>query len=40
MMYVASQIVIWIVIALLVGFSLGWVSRGRRSAPVRKKRRF
>jgi hypothetical protein len=40
MMYVASQIVIWMVIALLVGFSLGWVSRGRRSAPVRKKRRF
>lgn len=40
MMYVASQIVIWMVIALFVGFSLGWVSRGRRSAPVRKKRRF
>ena len=40
MMYVASQIVIWMVIALLVGFSLGWVSRGRRLAPVRKKRRF
>lgn len=40
MMYVASQIVIWMVIALLVGFSLGWVSRGRRSAPVSKKRRF
>jgi hypothetical protein len=40
MMYVASQIVIWMVIALLVGFSLGWVSRGRRSAPVRRKRRF
>jgi hypothetical protein len=39
MMYVASQIVIWMVIALLVGFSLGWVSRGRRSAPVRRKRR-
>lgn len=40
MMYVASQIVIWMIIALLVGFSLGWVSRGRRSTPVRKKRRF
>ena len=40
MMYVASQITIWMLIALLVGFSIGWVARGRRSAPVRKKRRF
>ena len=40
MMYVASQITIWMLIALLVGFSIGWVTRGRRSAPVRKKRRF
>jgi hypothetical protein len=40
MMYVASQIAIWLIIALLVGFSIGWVARGRRSAPVRTKRRF
>ena len=40
MMYVASQIAIWMIVALFVGFSIGWMARGRRSAPVRRKRRF
>ncbi len=40
MTYVASQIMIWIVIATLFGFSLGWLVRSRRGGPVKKRRRF
>ena len=30
MVFVASQIAAWIVVAALFGFSVGWVARGRR----------
>ncbi len=39
MMFVASQIAAWIVVAALLGFSIGWVARGRRSSR-RVGRRF
>lgn len=31
MMFVASQIVGWIILAALFGFTVGWSARGRRS---------
>ena len=40
MMYVASQILIWLIIATLFGFTIGWMARSRRGAEVRKRRRF
>ena len=39
MSYVASQIVLWIVLAVLFGFVVGWLARSRRSAPVKSTRR-
>jgi len=39
MSYVASQIVIWIVVAALFGFAVGWMARSRRGSTVKKKRR-
>jgi hypothetical protein len=38
MSFVAGQIVMWIVIAALFGFAVGWLARGRKSMPRRKKR--
>jgi hypothetical protein len=41
MTYVASQIVLWIIIATLFGFALGWMLHSRRGAKKRSpKRRF
>lgn len=42
MVYVGTQIVIWIVIATLFGFAIGWLARGRRGMGSRgsSKRRF
>jgi predicted permease len=39
-LYVGSQILIWIVLAALLGFGLGWMVRGRRGARVKRRRRF
>ena len=39
MVFIASQIAVWIVVAALFGFSVGWVARGRRSVS-RIGRRF
>ena len=39
--YVASQIAIWIVIAVIFGFTIGWLARGRSKgsrSPRRKGR--
>jgi hypothetical protein len=41
--YIASQIILWILIATLFGFALGWMVNSRRSSkkkPNFKKRRF
>jgi hypothetical protein len=40
MVYVGTQIVIWVVIATLFGFAIGWLARGRRSSGSSTKRRF
>lgn len=40
MSYIASQIALWIVLAVFLGFVIGWLARSRREAPVRKRRRF
>ena len=40
MLYVASQIVLWIMIAALFGFAIGWLIRGRRGMRRQSKRRF
>lgn len=39
MIYVASQIVVFIVLAVVFGFVVGWAMRGRRGAQRRRKRR-
>ncbi len=39
MTVVAYQIGLWILIAALFGFAIGWVARARRVTPPRKKRR-
>jgi len=38
MTYVASQIVVWIFVATLFGFVLGWMVSSRRGAKTRKKK--
>ncbi len=41
MTYVASQIMLWIIVATVFGFTLGWLVSSRRGARKRKtKRRF
>lgn len=40
MVYVGTQIVIWVVIATLFGFAIGWLARGRRGSGSATKRRF
>lgn len=41
MTYVASQIVLWIIIATVFGFALGWMLHSRRAAKKRSpKKRF
>lgn len=37
MSYVASQIVLWIIIATLFGFALGWMVHSRRGAKSNRK---
>ncbi|GMQ98524.1 MAG: hypothetical protein BMS9Abin17_1039 [Acidimicrobiia bacterium] len=38
MTYVASQIVVWIFVATLFGFVLGWMVSSRRGSKSRKKK--
>ena len=40
MVYVGTQIVLWIVIATMFGFAIGWLARGRRGMRSARKRRF
>lgn len=37
MTYVASQIVLWILIATIFGFALGWMVNSRRGAKKKTK---
>ncbi len=39
MTYVASQIVLWILVATLFGFAVGWTMSSRRGAKKTKKRK-
>ncbi len=38
MTYVASQIMLWIILAIIFGFALGWMVNSRRGS--RKKTKF
>ncbi len=43
MTYIASQIMLWIIIATLFGFALGWMVNSRRGSKKKaklKNRRF
>lgn len=43
MTYIASQIMLWIIVATLFGFALGWMINSRRSSKKKakfKNRRF
>jgi hypothetical protein len=35
--YIASQIMLWIIIATLFGFALGWMVNSRRGAKKKSK---
>ena len=37
--YIASQITIWIIVAVLFGFALGWLVRGRGKGKMSAKKR-
>ena len=37
MTYIASQIMLWILIATLFGFALGWMVNSRRSSKKKSK---
>lgn len=39
MTYVASQIILWIIIAVAFGFALGWMVNSRRDSQSKKKNR-
>jgi hypothetical protein len=40
MFFVAGQITIWIIVAVVFGFLIGWLARGRgKSSPRRGGRR-
>jgi hypothetical protein len=38
--YVATQIVIWMLLAFLLGLAVGWFARGRRKSTNSARRRF
>jgi hypothetical protein len=40
MFFVAGQIVVWIVVAVIFGFLIGWLARGRGKAKTSKRRGF
>ncbi len=37
MTYIASQIIVWILIATFFGFALGWMLKSRRGAKKKSK---
>ena len=39
MMFVAGQIVAWIIVAVVFGFLIGWLARGRGKGKASKQRR-
>ena len=39
MIYVGSQIVVFIIMAVVLGFAFGWAMRSRRGAKRRRRRR-
>ena len=39
MMFVAGQIIAWIIVAVVFGFLIGWLARGRGKAKGRHTRR-
>ena len=39
MMFVAGQIVVWIIVAVIFGFLIGWLARGRGKTANRGGRR-
>jgi hypothetical protein len=39
-LYVGSQIVIWIVLAVILGFAIGWMVKSRRGMRVKQRKRF
>jgi len=39
-LYVGSQIVIWMVLAVILGFAIGWMVKSRRGMRVKKRKRF
>lgn len=39
MLFVAGQIVAWIVLAVIFGFLIGWLARGRGKSPKKSSRR-
>jgi|GEM_PF-1546783 len=38
MTYVASQIMVWIIVATLFGFTLGWMVNSRRGTKKKKSK--
>ncbi len=40
MLYVGSQIIIWIVLAAALGFAIGWMVKSRRGMRVKKRRKY
>ena len=40
MLYVGSQIVIWIVVAAVLGFAIGWMVKGRRGMRVKRRKKY
>ena len=39
MFFVAGQIIVWIVAAVIFGFLVGWLARGRGKAKAKNARR-
>ncbi len=40
MLYVGSQIVVWIVLAVALGFAIGWMAKSRRGMRVKQRKRY
>ena len=40
MMFVAGQIIAWIILAVVFGFLIGWLARGRGKSAQRGRRGF
>ncbi|MDX2344302.1 MAG: hypothetical protein QNL12_11490 [Acidimicrobiia bacterium] len=40
MFFIAGQITVWIVVAVIFGFLIGWLARGRGKSPAKGRRGF